>query len=96
MAERQPERAVCLDAGYAGNDALNLIVEIKGYRGQDAKGKKATRENYWVPGVNNLGNYGRCAFAEFTDVYEIQADFKEKVEAEFTQMIESFSVQPAA
>jgi hypothetical protein len=26
----------------------------------------------WVPGVNNLGGYGRWAFAEFTDVYAIQ------------------------
>ncbi len=58
-AERQPERAVCLDAGYAGNDALNLIVEIKGYRGEDAKDKKATMEAYWVPGVNNLQRFGR-------------------------------------
>jgi type III restriction enzyme len=32
-------------------------------------------ETYWVPGVNNLGQYGRWAFAEFTDVYEIEAGF---------------------
>ena len=30
---------------------------------------------YWVPGVNNLGTYGRWAFAEFTDVYAIEAEF---------------------
>ncbi len=30
-------------------------------------------ETYWVPGVNNLGSYGRWAFAEFTDVYEIES-----------------------
>ena len=28
---------------------------------------------YWVPGVNNLGSFGRWAFAEFTAVYEIDA-----------------------
>ena len=64
---------------------LNLIVEIKGYRGEDAKDKKAAMENYWVPGVNDPGNYGRRAFAEFTDVYEIQADFEEKVEPSSTR-----------
>lgn len=69
-------------------DPLNLIVEIKGYRREDAKVKKITMETYWVPGVNNLGTYGRWAFAEFTDVYEMQSDFKDKVENEFNKMVE--------
>ena len=30
---------------------------------------------YWVPGVNNLKKFGRWAFAEFTAVYEIEAEF---------------------
>ena len=34
---------------------------------------------YWVPGVNNLGKYGRWAFAEFTAVYEIEAKFDELI-----------------
>ena len=29
----------------------------------------------WVPGINNLGNFGRWAFAEFTDVFEIESAF---------------------
>ncbi len=45
-------------------------------------------ETYWVPGVNNHGQYSRWAFAEFTDVYEMQSDFEAGVEAEFTKMIE--------
>ena len=72
------------------DDFLHLIVEIKGYRGEDAKAKKETIETYWVPGVNNHENYGRWAFAEFTDVYEMQADFESKVEAAFYEMIERF------
>jgi type III restriction enzyme len=64
-----------------------LVVEIKGYRGEDAKEKKGTMDTYWVPGVNNLGTYGRWAFAEFTDIYEIESDFKLKVEKEFNAMI---------
>ncbi|MCC7316606.1 MAG: DEAD/DEAH box helicase family protein [Planctomycetes bacterium] len=69
-------------------DLLHLVVEIKGYRREDAKEKKATMETYWVPGVNNLRSYGRWAFAEFADVYEMQADFEAKVEEHFNKMIE--------
>ena len=66
---------------------LHLVVEIKGYRGEDAKEEKSTMDTYWVPGVNHLGTYGRRAFAEFTEVYQIEADFKAKVESEFNKMI---------
>jgi type III restriction enzyme len=68
---------------------LNLIVEVKGYRREDAKEKKSTMDTYWVPGVNSLGRYGHWAFAEFTDVYQMETDFQAKVEAEFNKLIES-------
>ena len=68
--------------------SLHLIVEIKGYRREDAKEKKATMDTYWVPGVNHHGCYGRWAFAEFTDVYQMQSDFEARVEAAFSEMIE--------
>ena len=60
-----------VDDGHGDDDLLHLVVEIKGYRREDAKEKKATMETYWVPGVNRSGAYGRWAFAEFTDVYTI-------------------------
>jgi len=81
-----PDFIVLVDDGK--DDPLHLIVEIKGYRREDAKEKKATMETYWVPGVNNLGRHGRWAFAEFTDVYQIQSDFEARVEAEFNKMID--------
>ena len=70
-----PDFIVHVDDGNP--DPVNLVVEIKGYRGEDAKDKKNTMETYWVPGVNNLGPYGRWAFAEFTDVYQIEHEFNE-------------------
>ncbi len=82
-----PDFIVQVDDGKGEDDLLNLIVEIKGYRREDAKEKKSTMETYWVPGVNNLGGYGRWAFAEFTEVYQIEADFAAKVETEFNNMI---------
>ena len=74
-----PDFIVALDDGRGEDDPLHLIVEIKGYRGEDAKDKKGTMNTYWVPGVNALGTFGRWAFAEFTDVYEIEAGFDELV-----------------
>ena len=92
MRKYRPDFIVLVDDGHEPHedgtpDLLHLIVEIKGYRREDAKEKKSTIETYWVPGVNHLGTYGRWAFAEFCDVYEIEADFKSKVEAEFNKMI---------
>ncbi|MBA4159456.1 MAG: DEAD/DEAH box helicase family protein [Gemmatimonadetes bacterium] len=84
-----PDFIVRVDDGQGEDDLLNLIVEIKGYRREDAKEKKSTMESYWVPGVNQLGTRGRWAFAELTEVYQIESDFEAKVEAEFDRMIDS-------
>ena len=83
-----PDFIVLVDDGHGDDDFLHLIVEIKGYRREDAKAKKTAMDTYWVPGVNNHGRYGRWAFAEFTDVYEMQSDFEAKVESAFNEMIE--------
>jgi type III restriction enzyme len=89
MRKYLPDFIVLVDDGHGPDDPLYLVVEIKGYRREDAKEKKSTMETYWVPGVNHLGTYGRWAFAEFTEVYRIEADFKVKVESEFNKMIDS-------
>ena len=79
-----PDFIVLVDDGR--ENPLHLVVEIKGYRREDAKEKKATMETYWVPGVNNCKQYGRWAFAEFTEVFQI--------EEEFDRMIESATISP--
>jgi type III restriction enzyme len=84
-----PDFIVLVDDGR--EDPLHLIVEIKGYRRQDAVVKKETMDVYWVPGVNNLGSYGRWAFAEFTDAFQMEDDFADKVEAEFNKMIDAIT-----
>jgi type III restriction enzyme len=76
-----PDFIVRVDDGHGGDDLLNLVVEIKGYRSENAKDKANTMDAYWVPGVNNLGTFGRWAFAEFKDsVYAIAANFDALVE----------------
>src|SRR5437868_14521785 len=69
-------------------ELLNLIVEIKGYRGEDAKKKGNTMRYCWVRGVSNIGKFGRWAFAEFTAVYEI--------EREVDELIDHFMVEETA
>lgn len=81
-----PDFIVQVNDGHP--DPLNLIVEIKGFRAEDAKEKANTMRAYWVPGVNNLARYGRWAFAEFTAVYEI--------EREFGRLLDSFLTVRAA
>ncbi len=76
-----PDFIVLVDDGHGEHDLLRLVVEIKGYRKEDAKAKKETMDTYWVPGVNHLGAHGRWAFAEFTDAYQIESAFNQMVEA---------------
>jgi uncharacterized protein (DUF4415 family) len=70
----RPDFIVLVDDGHGPDDLLHLVVEIKGYRREDAKEKKSTMDTYWVPGVNHLGSYGRWAFAEFTEVARMIPD----------------------
>jgi type III restriction enzyme len=86
-----PDFIVRVEDGHGEEDLLNLIVEIKGYRREDAKVKKETMETYWIPGVNNLRQYGRSAFAEFTQLYDMMPDFKEAIEKDFEKMITSLA-----
>ena len=80
-----PDFVVQVDDGHGEDDPLHLVVEIKGYRNEDARAKKLTMETYWVPGVNNLRQYGRWAFAEFTDVFDMEAGFADLISRIVTQ-----------
>ena len=91
MRRYRPDFIVLVDDGHGENDLLHLVVEIKGYRREDAKEKKSTMDTYWIPGVNNLGTYGRWAFAEFTEIYSFEPDFETKVAESFNAMIEHCS-----
>ena len=75
-----PDFIVQVDDGRGPENPLNLIVEIKGFRGEDAKEKSNTMKAYWVPGVNNLGKFGRWAFVEFRSVHKIADEFGKVVD----------------
>ncbi|MBH40717.1 MAG: restriction endonuclease [Chloroflexi bacterium] len=90
-----PDFIVVVDDGRGPDDPLHLVVEIKGRRLEDAKAKKQTMETYWVPGVNNLGSYGRWAFAELTDPYEFESDMDDAIDSAFDTMLKA-SISDAA
>ena len=52
----RPDFIVLVEDGHGEDDLLHLVVEVKGYRREDAKDKKLTMESYWIPGVNNSKN----------------------------------------
>lgn len=82
-----PDFLVCIDDGQGPGDLLHLVVEIKGYRREDEKDKQNAVRDFWVPGVNNLGSCGRWAFAEFTDVWEMDDKLAEFIEEKVGEMI---------
>ena len=88
-----PDFVLIVDDGRTDDegesDPLHLVVEIKGYRGEDAKVKKATMDTYWIPGVNLLGSFGRWAFAEFTDVHTLQDDLEAQIDAHLDSVVPS-------
>jgi type III restriction enzyme len=93
----RPDFIVLVDDGHGEGDLLRLVVEIKGFRGEDAKQKKEAMETYWIPGVNNRGDFGRWAFAELRDVWEMEKDFAKKLEESIDSMISRAAVaEPVA
>jgi type III restriction enzyme len=76
----RPDFIVRIDDGRGPEDPLNLVVEVKGYRGEDAKDKALTMQTYWVPAVNNLRTFGRWDFVEFTDAWAMHEEFGRLVE----------------
>jgi type III restriction enzyme len=70
-----PDFIVSIDDGHGPDDPLHLVVEVKGYRRENVKLKSETMRQKWVRGVNNLEAYGRWAFTEFSDVFEMEKEF---------------------
>ena len=71
----RPDFIVQLRVGEQDSDLLNLIVEIKGFQGEDAKVKRDTMNSTWVPAINRLGRFGRWAFVELSNPHTLQQNF---------------------
>ena len=82
----RPDFIVLVNDGKA--DPLRLVVEIKGRQGENSRVKKETMEVYWLPAVNRLGTFGRWAFAQFTDVFELGGDLSQQITQNWDEVME--------
>lgn len=69
-----PDFIVLMDDGHGREDPLHVVVEIKGLQEDDDKAKRDTMLTYWVPGVNNLGSFGRWDFKQVNELWSIYDD----------------------
>ena len=80
MRKYRPDFLVRVDDGHGPENLLNLIIEVKGYRREDAVAKKEAIETYWIPAINHLKSFGRWAFLELTDPLEMETLFQQKID----------------
>lgn len=69
-----PDFVVKIHDGH--EDPLNLIIEVTGEQRREKQAKVATAKDFWVPAVNNDGSYGRWAFLEVTDPWNVKRDIR--------------------
>jgi type III restriction enzyme len=55
-----------------GEEPLNLIIEVTGEKKKDKAAKTDTARTLWVPAVNNHGGFGRWAFLEIEDPWNLK------------------------
>jgi type III restriction enzyme len=60
-----------LDDGHGPLDPLNLIIEVTAEKKKEKAAKVMTARTLWVPTVNNHGAFGRWAFLEVDDPYDV-------------------------
>lgn len=66
----QPDFIAVIDDNHESGELLNLIIEIKGRRGEVDKVKADTVRRCWLPSVNSDGRWGRWDFIEITSIKE--------------------------
>jgi type III restriction enzyme len=67
----RPDFIAVVDDGHDADDALSLVLEVKGERDAADDAKHDTMRRMWVPAVNADGRFGRWAFLRLDGPYEI-------------------------
>ena len=89
-----PDFIAVINDGKGPDNPLQLIIETKGYRGEDAVVKATTMNSYWIPGVNNLKEFGRWAFLELTSEETMARKFHEFVKDATNENAPSLGLEP--
>lgn len=77
----RPDFILRLEDGHGPDDLLNLVVEIKGERGEEDAVKAETMTRLWVPAVNNARRFGRWSFLEIDERWDAVAKIREHLAA---------------
>jgi type III restriction enzyme len=64
------------------DEVLNLIIEVSGREKKEKAIKTATARNLWVPAVNNHGGFGKWAFLEVTDPWDVKNTIQKFLEGD--------------
>lgn len=72
-----PDFIARVDDGRGKDDPLYLVLEVSGREKRDKKEKVATARTLWVPAINTLGKFGRWAFHETTDPWNVMNEIRE-------------------
>ena len=72
----RPDFILRLDDGAGREDPLNLVVEVKGRRGDQDSAKADTMKTRWVPGVNAARRFGRWDFVELDNPYTLAGELR--------------------
>ncbi len=86
----RPDFIVLVDDGHGAEDPLASGRRDQGLPARGREGQEIHDGDLLGAGREQPQDFGRWAFAEFREVYQIEADFKAKVESEFNKMIETF------
>jgi len=74
-----PDFIVKIDDGHGKDDLLNLIIEVSGREKKDKKEKCATARDLWVPAINQHGGFGRWAFIETSDPWNVMNEIRDLI-----------------
>jgi len=72
-----PDFIVRVDMGTS--EPLNLIVEVTGIHDAGKEAKADTMRSLWVPGVNELGTFGRWDYIEILDPWDAQNSIRRQI-----------------
>jgi len=72
-----PDFLARVEDGHGVHDLLNLILEVTGERKPDKEAKTETARTLWVPAINSDGGFGRWAFHEVRDPWNLKTELRQ-------------------
>ena len=71
-----PDFVAHIDDGHGAGDLLNLVLEVSGRDLPEKQAKTAAARAHWTPAVNNHGGWGRWAFFEARDPWNMRTELR--------------------